>query len=36
MSPEKAEAVYLRSNLVEQAFVDGDSTKVHSVFMVYV
>lgn len=28
MSPEKAEAIYLRSQLVEQAFVDGDSTKV--------
>jgi len=28
VSPEKAEAIYLRSQLVEQAFVDGDSTKV--------
>ena len=28
MSPEKAEAIYLRSPLIEQVFVDGDSTKV--------
>ncbi|XP_065883666.1 long-chain-fatty-acid--CoA ligase 1-like [Dysidea avara] len=31
VSPEKAEAVYLRSSLVEQAFVDGDSTKTYVV-----
>lgn len=27
VSPEKAEAIYLRSPLIEQVFVDGDSTK---------